>query len=513
MMNNLESFEKNPWGKTLHYKYSESFFHVSPSPETVTGEILLASLYRRVGFQGAGNEAVKEIVRELGTQFLNQVQKKGKRPGNTDSPTEIDLSLWQNIVTRSITSPKLPNQSKHRGQQMSPIVPDAAMYSMSARLRGKPWNPGKLVCNIIALGSDNEEQALEIWQLLYDGLSVDQKKDDIWARMLQVEFESWRSDKVKRAWSKPSTIPADKKMFPGDFKVTCPAKAFVADLRVVLSAKEQLTRRQWVTLLESLCRIGTSAHVMWLCNANDWCYQTFEKALKKGEALDQATIEDALSSIPASWSIGQRAKNTIMDTARRYITGRCAMNLLLYMLEDAGFDMDKIDLGSPARLASTLEYLAKDRQKLDFKDYQRKLTEVMERDNRVVACKSGTSKNVLEFLEHVTRQRITSEPGLESYDQGFYLQKKGSHSSAPWVVGLGPLSVLLMVHCANSRNQGPCTVNALAKQLAKYGIDVGTQLGQGGSLTTSLRDMSIAVDSPDAEGGMVLVSPLAMAGK
>jgi len=38
-------------------------------------------------------------------------------------------------------------------------------------------------------------------------------------------------------------------------------------------------------------------------------------------------------------------------------------------------------------------------------------------------------------------------------------------------------------------------------------------LGKGESLNKRLRDMSIAIDSPDAEGGMVIASPLAKAGK
>lgn len=509
-MSKLEAFEKNPWGKTLHKKYSDSFFHISPSPETLTSEILLASLYRNVGFQGAGNEKVSEKVWELGRPFIELVEKKGKRPSDNASPIAIELPLWQSIVTRCITSPKLPSQSKQRGQQMSPIVPDAAIYSMSARLRGNPWNPGKLVANMVALGSDSKEQALALWQELFDGLSVDQEKDDIWARVLQAEFESWRSEDIKNVWSKPQSVPADEKMFSADFNVSCPAKAFVVDLQMVLGAKEQLTRRQWVTLLESLCRIATSAHVMWLCNANDWCYQALQNALENGKTYSQHEIEFALSSIPLSWSIGQRAKKTITDTTRRYVTGRCSINLLLHMLEESGDSLAKVDLRSPKRLAATLEYLANKRNQFDFQTYRVKFNEAMEQDNRVVACKSGTSKNVLEFLEHVTRQRITSEPGLENYDQGFYLHKKGAHSSSPWVVGLGPLSLLLMVHCAHSRSQGPCTVQALAEQLARYGIDVGTQLALGGSLSTLLREMSIAVDSPDAEGGMVLSSPLAM---
>ena len=380
---------------------------------------------------------------------------------------------------------------------------------MSARLTGNPWNPGKLVARIVALGMGSQESALALWQALFNKLSVDDSQDDIWARVLQTEFESWRTEEFRGAWRCPTEFPLGSEAFPMDFNVACPAKSFVEDLCVVLDLKEGLTRRQWVTMLESLCRIGTSAHVMWLCNVNHWCSKAIEGVLREGHSYSRADVESSLSMGSGYWSIGQPSGKTIKDTVRRYITGRCSLNLLLHMLEDAGFNMERISLDSPCKIAETLNYLAEDRNKFDFTAYLSKFTAVMEVDSRVADCKKGTSKNVLEFLEHIARQRITSEAGLESYDQGYYLQKKGAYASAPWTVGLGPLSVLLMVHCATSRVTGPCTVQDLVNQLSGYGIDATIQLGKGGSLNKLLREMSIAVDSPDAEGGMVISSPLA----
>jgi hypothetical protein len=504
----LEKYLNDPWAKDcLHETYTNSFLYLTPSPEVATGEILLASLYRNVGFSRSG--AGSERVWGRRGSFEKQLEKE-QRPGNAQSETAFDTKLWKTVVTRVIATPNLSGQSRQRGKQIAPLVPDATLYSMSARLKGSPWNPGMLIARMVALGSDDYDSALATWQKLFDKLSVTPEEDDVWARMLQSEFESWREEAVRDAWQMPDSLPSAATGSLGPLNLDYPAKHFVEDLHVVLDLKRDLTRRQWVSMLESLCRIGTASHVTWCCHVNDRCRELIERALRYGENPSEAQVAAALST-KGFWSLGQLAAKPVKEAARCYIEGRGGLNLLLYMLEQAGIDMSRVNLGSTAEIAATLDNLAQHRDEFDFKQYLIYFNEMMEDDPKVAECKKGTSKNVLEFLEHIARQRITSEAGLEGYDQGYYIEKRGNYSSSPWVVGLGPLSTLLMVHCAASRVTGPCTVQNLCVQLAGYGISAEMALGKGESLNKRLRDMSIAIDSPDAEGGMVISSPLANA--
>lgn len=510
-MDTLKDYLNDPWKQaSLHKTYKDSFLHLTPSPEVTTGEILLASLYRNVGF--LNNSAVSETVWNLGTPFKKQLEN-GKRPGNVQSEVEFDTKLWNNVVNRVIATPNLAGQSRQRGSQIAPLVPDATIYSMSARLKGHPWNPGKLVARMVAIGCGDYDAALAIWQKLFSKLSVTSEEDDIWARMLQSEFESWRVESLSQAWQKPIAFPQDESTFRGPLNLNCPAKRFVEDLHVVLDLKQDLTRRQWVSMLESLCRIGTAAHVTWCCHANDRCRELIEDALSLGKCRTEDEVATKLSTGKGFWSLGQVTAKPVKEAARYYIEGRGALNLLLHMLEHAGFDMSQVHLGSTAEIAATLDYLVRHRSKFDFDQYLSYFNLMIESDPKVAECKKGSSKNVLEFLEHVARQRMTAEAGLEGYDQGYYIEKRGHYRGSPWVVGLGPLSTLLMVHCAASRVTGPCTVQNLCEQLAGYGISAEMALGQGESLNKKLREMSIAIDSPDAEGGMVIASPLAKAGK
>lgn len=506
MIHFLQDFLKDPWKPVgLHDKYKQSFFHLKPVPEVTTGEVMLASLYRNVGFMS--NSFVSEKVWRLGTPFRNMLDN-GRRPNNRKSEACFDSKLWSTVVNKVIASPNLAGQSRQRGSQTTPLVPDATLYSMSARLKGNTWNPGNLVARMIALGSGDYNEALVVWQKLFDKLSIKVEEDDVWARLLQSEFESWRTDDIISAWQRPNNFPHDISTFHGNFNIDYPAKRFVQDLLLVLDLKQDLTRKQWISMLESLCRIGSSAHVMWSCRVHDICREFFEQALNTGTVPNEAELLAKLSIGNGFWSIGQITSKPIKESARHYIEGRGAINLLLHMLECSNFDMSKINIESPFQAFETLKYLAKHQGKFNFDQYLIYFNQMMESEPKIAECKKGTSKNVLEFLEHIARQRITSETGLESYDQGYYFEKRNNYQNAPWVVGLGPLSTLLMVHCAALRKTGPCTVQDLCDQLAGYGINAEMALGKGEKLNKRLRDMSIAIDSPDAEGGMVINSPL-----
>jgi hypothetical protein len=502
-MTTLDDFIESPLSKnTLHKKYAKSFIHLSPMPEVTTGEVLLASLYRNVGF----TSSVKEKQVPKNNRLFSKSLQKKKRPSGLCSPVDIDIDLWDKIVTRSITSPKLINQSKKKFLQLSPLVPDATIYSMSPRLVGNPWNPGKLIAKIIDLGTTSTTESIALWQRIYNNLSVTDD-DDIWARLIQKELESWREKELLDSWGMPEDLPLSVEEKTTNLFLDSPASYFVKDLNAVLDLKNSLTRRQWISMLESLCRIGASAHVMWLCNVNKTCIEMFQKALSEGGTFSEQEVQKELALIECFWRLDHPTTKTIEEVVRSYMLGRCSMNLIIWMLvENGGFNEDKIDLLSPEGISNTLNYLSENRDKFDYKDYHNKLRMIFEADPTIMACKKGTSKNISEFLNYVIRQRQTSESGFESYDQGYYIRKRGAYSSAPWVAGLGPTSILLMVYCTVSSSNGPCTIADLILQLSHYGLEADMQQNSNSVFYKLLRNLGLVIDSPDAEGGMIITS-------
>ena len=499
----LDEFIANPWA-SLHNAYRDSFLHMRPAPEFASGEVLLASLYRNVGF----SENISEgKVPANGRNFLKLLEKK-TRPDDKISATGIEDDTWIKIVAKSITSPKQPNQSSKRFLQLCPVVPDAALYSLSARLSSNSWNPGSLIARILCMGNESEQDALVAWQQIFDSLSI-KDTDDVWARLLQQEFESWRAVAAECYWKKPGKI--DPKIISPDLESNCfdsPAKRFSIDLKHILELKGMLTRRQWVSLLESILRIGSAAHIMWICKVNGECVKLFEEVLEGGTVPTADDVYSRLSINSGYWCLGQPSNNTIKELAREFLYGRAGINLMLLRCMDIDpVHMPSKPLINPASIAKFAEYLALVRAKFSMNNYKENLTDAMQSDPRVPSCKRGISSNILEFLSHVLRQRQTNESGMDSYDQGYYLKKRGSYKRAPWVVGLGPVAILTMVHCCASSVNGPRTVEDLCLHLGKYGFEIKAQDVPSSEFGKSLRGLGLVIDSPDAEGGMVLVNP------
>jgi hypothetical protein len=164
-------------------------------------------------------------------------------------------------------------------------------------------------------------------------------------------------------------------------------------------------------------------------------------------------------------------------------------------------------LANVESLSTFLAWLSGVKDEFDNAQFRSDYQSVIEFNHRIVAGKSGISSNVKEFLRHVLGQRQTAEVGLDSYDQGYFLKKSGTHKAARWKVGLGPVSVLAIVHACTHRSVIPRTVEDLCQHLGAYGIEIKPQEVPDSSLGYTLRNLGLVLDSPDAEGGMVIINP------
>lgn len=497
-------FLQAPWkDESLHEFYRNSFLHMRPAPEYASGEVVLASLYRNVGFSSAVTESK---VPTLGRDFLRRLDRK--KGGRTAQQAILGNEAWRGVVTGSLRSPKQPNQASKRFLQICPIVPDAAIYSLSARLSANSWNPGQLVARALNFGSPHSSQAAELWRELFAGLSVN-SEDDIWARFLMQEFLHWRPQELVGEWKEPQEVDPPEAIVDWHMaSVASPGTQFVKDLREVLELKPRLTRRQWISVLESVLRLGTASHVLWICRANAEVLAVFEAALR-GEIIGREEIGERLCMARPFWSYNQLAVPTIREFARNFVVSRVGLNLLLLHYLQA-FGVDSI-ASNPLTNMKTIAAFAKDlyekRSQFPVTEYRDSLIAATEADPRVVACKRGISANISEFLRHVLGQRQTSEPGLDTYDQGFYLRKRGAYSGAPWAVSIGPVATIMLSYCCSRTAKGPRTVEDFCNHLAMYGIAVNSQEIGKTSLGQTLRNLGLVLDSPDAEGGMVLVNP------
>jgi hypothetical protein len=361
---------------------------------------------------------------------------------------------------------------------------------------------------MIAMGSPSQTAAEHAWTELHCALSVT-GEDDVWARWLQSEFEPRRTNGIR--WD---ARPLDllEKLPEVDRKaIAYPAKQFVTDLLGIISAKSSMTRRQWITLLEALLRIGTVSHVLWLCDVNDRIWRLSRAALAgQDEAIPvgpEAVARDVLSVRRRMLSYGNPAIPTIRDFASRYLSARLGINRMLWALQGLG--------AAPARLSSSKEIHAflvsvkEHRSELNRVGVLESFNALQDREVRTIGCKRGVGANLLEFSQYTLGQRQTMDSALRGYDQGYFLRKKGEARNSPWVLSLGPAAVLAMVHCCLHAVDGPRSVQRLAFHLGSYGIEFDLHGINDSGLGKQLRMLGLVLDSPDAESGMLLVPPFA----
>ena len=203
-------------------------------------------------------------------------------------------------------------------------------------------------------------------------------------------------------------------------------------------------------------------------------------------------------------SYGDRALPGIKDRASAFLQARLGMNAALWTLQEVG--VSPRPLSSAEAVAETCESL-RSLSAGHVSAIKELLDEVSERETRTLLCKKGIGSNIMEFARHVLGQRQAANPILRGYDQGYILRKRGTSNSSPWVVGLGPVSVLALVHCALTGTSGPRSVRRLSQHLAGYGAIVDHRDIATNDLGHQLRMLGLVLDSPDAESGMLLVPP------
>lgn len=491
----LEDFLAEPWRKS-HEVYSGSALAMTPAPEYASSEVVLSSLYRVAGLGGLAEGEVPQRGRNLDKSVQQHRDKQEPRPG-----AALDAGSFLGLLNLTLESPKQPNQSSKRFLQVTPLVPGTARFSGSARLTGNPWSPGSLVRRLVWLGSPGEEEARALWEALFKALAVDEH-DDIFARFLALEVDAWADEPAWSGTKAPEGLPTASWHGPG-----YPASRFTRDLRAILAAKGLLTRRQWTSLLEAILRVGTVSHMVWTCEVHSRTWRAVRDALGGSGPGNEAEASEAMFPQEFSFlSHGDRANQPIKDRASQFLMARLGLNLVLWGLSEAKVEHEG-GLGSPAELTLLCEAIRDARGQLEELDIPSHFEGLLEREGQTLLCKKGIGSNMTEFARHALGQRQSANDLLRGYDQGFFIRKKSASRNAPIVVGLGPVAILALVHCALAGARGPRSVRRLAQHLGSYGIAVDPNDIARNELGQQLRMLGLVLDSPDAESGMLLVPP------
>ncbi|AGB48216.1 hypothetical protein Mesau_05996 [Mesorhizobium australicum WSM2073] len=490
-------FRDAPWANS-HEAYSKARLAMTPAPEYASSEVILSSVYRVIGLEGATERTVPQSGRDL-DRAIKRARERGKGPDRST----LDPDSFSSLLGSILESPKLPNQSTKRFLQVMPLVPQLSVFSGSARLAGNPWTAGQLVKRMVWLGSSDSAAAEAIWRAFFEALSVG-NEDDVFARFLQAEVEAWVP---KPNWHL-ATPRADPVMARDDASIDVfPARQFVHDVRAVIAAKSAMTRRQWTSLLEAVIRLGAVAHVVWLCEVHSRAWIALSSALdgegpEGAEASRVALYPERLACLP----YGNKALPSIRDSVSRFLAARLGINTTLWALDSLGI-APADGLSSSHGLAELCDQVRANRTRLEGTGVRDVVASLEDRETRTLLCRKGIGSNINEFVRHVLGQRQTANPTLRGYDQGYVLKKAGASANSPWIVSLGPVAVLALVHCSLAGVGGPRSVHRLAQHLAQYGVSMAHRDIPQNDLGQQLRMLGLVLDSPDAESGMLLVPP------
>lgn len=492
----VKEFIEAPW-KNSHPAFAKSVFSMQPAPEFSTAEVLVASLYRACGFQGYSENDVPKAGRDF------DKTSRANRSTREESG-KIRVDTWRTVLHGVMESPKQRNQSSKRFLQLCPVVPDVALYSGSPRLAGNSWNPGALVQRMIQIGSSSREAAEDLWRRLFESLSVG-PADDVWARWLQEEFQ--RRGKSAKTWAMTG-LPDHVDLPLADKQhLQFPARQFVKDLDAVIAAKSRMTRRQWISVLEAILRLGSATHVLWMCSLNDKLW-TYARPIIEGRTGAPSVSEVRANIVNGDrryLAYGNPATLFVKQYASDYLVARIGLNLSAWLLEQCGVEV--VSLTSCEKLQEFLAALERRRNDIIDLDIWRRYSDLTESEAKTIDCKKGVGSNIVEFVRHTLGQRQPAEETLRGYDQGYVLRKRGESNSAPWLVSLGPVAVLALVHVCLKEAAGPRSVRKLCEHLGAYGIDVDLDDVANSELGKKLRMLGLVLDSPDAESGMLLVPP------
>lgn len=504
----LDQFLDRPFVEN-HSQYEESCLSIGVQPEYATGDVLLGSCYRALHMV-----AVQES--EVDLEEVNQLPERLSSHSGT-------VQMWQLIFKKILRSPRRPRESSSRPlPQLVPLIPSLGKFSgVLGRPRSR-WNPGRLAVHALACGVGSNDFSRTAKNLA-KAIDVEEGEDDQLAVFLEQSISELLGDKrkpVDENWTVPDIKWHQVSYREERTGPLSPAEAFAQDLGELLRLKPSLTRRQWCALVESLLRLGLSAHVLWVCRLNYEVWQYTLAVLDGRHPPSEDEVERKLWSEHIGYGAfldgGQSSDSYFRRHIEAYATARLGLNLLLHALEDAnaGWTLSVMGhQGLPAakQISQLLNHVANVRTCLssDPRSWTiSQLGKVLDKESSKVSGHSGSPKNLYEFLAHTLRRRPSKDPLMNEHDQGYLLAKLPGPTNAPWVVRPGPVLLLTMCYTTwTSMHGAPVTLQHLAKRFSYYGVRLSTGDLQDGVIASDLGALGVLVDSPDAGGGRLVLNP------
>ena len=290
--------------------------------------------------------------------------------------------------------------------------------------------------------------------------------------------------------------------------VKSPHKVFAGDIRNILKLKKHFSRRQWLTLFEAYLRLSMSSFVAWTAHMHLQIHDILQSVIE--EQTDIPTIEQFYKMLSFSsntehsiFSYGEQFAKNKRELVVKYGPALYYISFMLFTLKEKFSYVP--DWTSAQKFLDSLKDISTFFKNEEIrKDFVSDFAQILEKNSAILKQKrNGRIKHLDEFFNNM-RQRNVADSNFGRYDQS-YMSKKRSGYKSPYVVIPGSALLLTLAFCCTKRSRTVITLKSFREYLLNFGFAI--KQSQIAAFTTQLRNLGLTMDSPDAEEGVIILSP------
>jgi len=475
---------------------SLKFFSTETAVENVPSpHILLASVYRAIGIVNCSEaEAVNN---------WHKVAPNGKWEFNNNTFKLDKIDLTDIIATTfDVTVDKTP--------YMFPVIPELAYFGQAVRYgkNTKPMNPGNYFLQIIYNYSIDNKSFMCLVEDLFDALKVSDK--DKIEKFFSKEFEDvcdnygfdrnipFDSQKIKSKYN-------NKMSFYRNLSGSLIAKSCIKDLCSLIELKSKnILHQQWLGLFEGFLRLTLFNHT--ICSLN--LSKSLFNIIVKSKKIDQIEFDNLFSyDVSSPLKLGVKQKDYVKERIESHFDHNIR---IMWLFEESNIDLEsKINtlLDCNLIISKISSSITPDINEFIQKKTQENLDVFYERSEN-----SSSLKNKKEFLEHVLRDRSDQTKKGTYLNDVNYLFRKIAAKNSPFVVDIGPGMIILLTTLIFMKQHNSSLSRISSKTfleyLNQYNFSLTLNDLSRSSLSSLLMSLGYIIDSPDNEGGIMIIKPL-----
>lgn len=469
------------------------YYNNYQKPEYTKEEHPMAALYRLVGYnQNLSNHF---YVVEQTEKFRNSINDSRRY---CEKGPFVKFESKFKSVLKNLELPK-KKQAKDQLLNFYPYVPELTLIGNLPRPDKQVYNLGAYIKKLIEFGIDSKQEGEELFDAIFDGLSVKaSEEEDIFGMLVSNELKDWFDPNDKQAtWSKQE-IPIEFNNW-NTKGVDCPAKVFISDLKKILDLKKVLTRFQWINMLSGLLRLALPCHLLWIYN-NQIQMQVNIIELFDGKKLNSAQKKHSKLT---PLILGDNVF-VIRNMISNHKKSEMFTELLMKHLSDNKLMKSEINIKNLSDLEKFYNELESfNLSTVSWKDeFFKEFYETLALKSKELSIFGSNLRNRFWFIKHVMEQGNAEEGDhTKEMDQYFWLSKKSNDFYL--IPGSGQC---IMLTYLSSNSNSYCTVNDLKHHMNRYGISLDNL--SNNPIVDNLRQMGLITDSPDSENGLSIHNPL-----